>query len=368
MKVNRLALINFRNYKKQVFDFYDHINLIIGKNAQGKTNLIEALYLLSLSKSFRTRIHKEMIFFDENFTKIVGIITTKQRKKELQLVLSDDGKRAKIDGNDILKTSEFVGVLNVVVFTPDDLSLVKGSPSLRRKFMDIELSKINKYYLSSYNQYHKLLKERNLYLKQLQIKNKFTNDTYLDVLSEQMAALQVKLIKERKVFLDKLNYYASSIYQQISNSKEFLTIEYACFYDENDEKLYDNILRKYQKNVEKDIRYAKTSDGIHKDDFTMKLNQKDALLYASQGQQRSIVLSLKIGLVSLIYEIINEYPVLLLDDVLSELDIHRQNQLLNLINQDIQTFITSTSLDHIKHEVLLKAKRFYIKEGGQIDG
>jgi recF protein len=363
MIIKKIKFYNFRNYKQQEFQFHSHINLVVGKNAQGKTNLIEGIYLLSLAKSFRTRINKEMIFFDEPFVRIDGLIETKKRNKELSFILSHEGKRAKIDGLEISKTSEFVGQLNVVVFTPDDLALIKGSPAIRRKFIDIELSKVNKRYLYSYNQYLSLLKERNSYLKKLNMGNQFKGDEYLTVLSEQMTEIQVYLISERVKFIQNIYKFAKEIYKEISLDKEVLSVEYNCYYDIESDNLYQVILERYQKNLLRDIRYNQTTDGIHRDDLIFKLDTREAGLYASQGQQRSIVLALKIGLLSCIYQEIGEYPVLLLDDVLSELDSIRRKQLLNLINEDIQIFITTTNIDKLEYEILKNAKTFQIEEG-----
>ena len=325
MKVNSLCLDNFRNYNHFFIEFDRDINILIGSNGQGKTNLIEAIYLLSVGKSFKTHINKQMIMFDCEFAKVKGEVTSNNKLRSLEMILGSDFKRAKIDDQDIYKISEYVGLLNVVVFVPDDLYLIKGSPNNRRRFIDLELSKISPIYVFNLSKYNNLLKERNKYLKIL-------------------------------------NQKVTSIYNLIAkNDNEKISLRYSCFLKQ--ELTYENILALYKKNHQRDIRYMQSHLGIHKDDLKIFMNGNAADLFASQGQQRTIVLSLKIALIELIKDEIGEYPVLLLDDVLSELDEARKNMLLDILNQKIQTFITTTSIDGINHQIVEKAKKIYIKGG-----
>ena len=367
MKINSILLNNFRNYNHCFVEFDPFINIFIGSNAQGKTNLLEAIYILSTSKSFKTNIIEELILFDNEFAKIQGKVECNFKNIELEMILSKLGKKALINKKEIKKTSDYLGYLNVVLFVPEDLMLIKGSPRLRRRLIDMEISKISPIYMYNLNKYNKLLKERNKYLKLLQQK-KGQADDYLEVLSEQMAQLQVDLIRKREEFISLLNGISCSLYDYISFHKESLQIKYKSIYKD---KSYEGILLKYQKNYQKDILYGQTHDGLHKDDMEVFLDNKNALLYASQGQQRSIVLSIKIGLLELIKKEIGEYPILLLDDVLSELDDTRKTKLLNLIQGKVQTFLTSTSIDGIHHQVIDAAKRIYIENGhvkGDKDG
>lgn len=363
MKINNLVLKNFRNYSDCSVTFDPFINIFIGSNAQGKTNLLEAIYILSLSKSFKTNIIEELIFFQQDFAKITGQIVTNEKNMNLEIILSALGKKAIINQKEIKKTSDYVGYLNVVLFIPEDLMLIKGSPRLRRKLMDMEISKISPIYMYNLNKYYKLLKERNKYLKMLHESHK-KEDEYLEVLSEQMAKLQIDLLKKRIEFVGLLNDISTSMYDYISLHKEVLNIEYKSIYKDIS---YEGILKKYQKNYQRDIAYSQTMDGLHKDDMIMSLDGKNAMLYASQGQQRSIVLAMKIALLELIKKEIGEYPILLLDDVLSELDDIRKTKLLNLIQGKVQTFLTSTSIDGIHHQVIENAKKIYI-ENGQVKG
>lgn len=361
MKVNSLGLDNFRNYNHFFIEFDRDINILIGSNGQGKTNLIEAIYLLSVGKSFKTHINKQMIMFERDFAKVQGAVTSNNKSRNLEMIIGSDFKRAKIDDQDIYKISEYVGLLNVVVFIPDDLYLIKGGPSNRRKFIDLELSKISPIYVFNLSKYNNLLKERNKYLKILNQKNS-SGDEYLEVLDEQMARLQVDLIKKRIEFINKLDQKVTLIYQMIAKKdNEKIKLQYNCFLKH--ELSYENILELYKKNQQRDIRYMQSHVGIHKDDLKFFMNDFEADLFASQGQQRTIVLSLKIALIELIKDEIGEYPVLLLDDVLSELDETRKNMLLDILDQKIQTFITTTSIDGIHHQIVDKAKKIYIESG-----
>jgi len=360
MRIKRLALKNFRNYDLATFSFSDTTNVLIGKNAQGKTNLIEAIYLLSIAKSFRTRSNEDLIQFEKEFARIIGQIESKASKKELEMILFENGKQAKINGAKCNKTSEFVGHFNVVVFTPDDLFFVKGSPKNRRRFMDIELSKISTVYLSYLNAYQHYLKERNQYLKKVSFTQK-KDDVYLSIVTEQMIDYMLQIAKKRQRFIIKINQLAKVVYSKIAGVDEEIEIKYDTFFDvENATK--EDLMDFYKKNEERDYKFALTNHGIHKDDLIVLLNGKDASQFASQGQQRSIVLAIKIALLQYIYQEIGEYPVLLLDDVLSELDTSRQNLLLNLVSDEIQTFITTTSIEGIEHEVIKKANKIEISQ------
>lgn len=359
MKIHSIQLKNFRNYIDCSVKFDPFINILIGQNAQGKTNLLEAIYILSMSKSFKTKVIDEMIYFDQDFAKIQGQIINNQKTLNLEIVLSKLGKKALINHNEIKKTSDYVGYLNVVLFIPEDLMLIKGSPKLRRKLIDMELSKISPIYMYDFNKYQRLLKERNKYLKLLNEKH-LKADDYLEVLSEQMARLQVQLLKKRIEFVELLNEISAKMYDYIALHQEVLSIQYKTHYKDMS---YEGILEDYRKNYQKDIAFKQTTHGIHKDDLVMCLNQQDAITYASQGQQRSIVLAIKIALLELIKKEIGEYPVLLLDDVLSELDDTRKTKLLNLIEGKVQTFLTSTNIDGIHHQVIDKAKKIVIENG-----
>lgn len=359
MLIKDISLKNFRNYQECAISFDPFMNIFIGKNAQGKTNLLEAIYLLSLSKSFKTHILDEMILFNHDFAKLSTHVTTNRKDLKLDIVISKLGKKAMINSSEISKSSDYVGYLNVVLFVPEDLMLIKGSPKQRRKFIDIELSKISPIYLFNLNKYKKLLKERNQYLKLLHDKHS-KEDDYLEVLTEQISKLQVDLINKRIEFVELLNDITQKMYSYISLNKEELSLHYKSTFKEIN---YDHIFNKYKNNYSRDIHYSNTVDGIHKDDIEIFLDNQNASTFASQGQQRSILLSIKIALLELVKKEIGEYPILLLDDVLSELDDTRKTKLLNLIQDKVQTFVTTTSIDGIHHEIVNKSKKIYIQDG-----
>lgn len=357
MLIKTLQLTSFRNYKKESFLFDPFINILIGDNAQGKTNVLEAIYLLSSGRSFKGS-SEDMIYFDDEFSIIEGEAVSNAMPLHLKIVLSSQGKKAILNNKDIKRLSEYIGYLNVILFQPEDLLLIKGNPSKRRKLIDRELSKISPIYMYNITKYNKLLKERNVYLKTLKSKHKKA-DLYLEVLSEQMAELQVDLIQRRIAFVELLHSFSSTLYQYIAND-ELLMIGYETQYKKIDK---DTILARYKDHYDRDIRYGKTQDGLQRDDLKITLNKKDATQFASQGQQRAIVLSIKMALLEIVKKQVGEYPILLLDDVLSELDDTRKTKLLNLIDGKVQTFVTTTSIEGLHHSLIEKAKKIEIVNG-----
>ncbi|WP_249029285.1 DNA replication/repair protein RecF [Tannockella kyphosi] len=353
MKVKNIQLLNFRNYKDFSISFYDHVNILIGANARGKTNLMESIYFLSIAKSFRTLKQNDLIKIGEKVAHVKGTIESTKRIKDIQCSISENEKKLTIDGFVIKKYGEFIGNFNVVLFTPDDLSLVKAAPMNRRKFLDIELSKISPIYMYSLNKYNILLKEKNIYLKTVD-KNKI-DSIYLDVLDDQLIEVSKDIILYRKDFINKLNKKIKDIYLLFHLDNEYIQLEYDCFI--KDKQIKDV----YKECRKSDIKYCQSSKGIHKEDVKILINNLPASIYASQGQQRTIVLAIKIALIDIIKEEIGEYPVLLLDDVLSELDNSRKEMLLSILNKEIQTFITTTSIEGINHDIVEKAKKIYIK-------
>lgn len=353
MRINSLEAFNFRNYENLELTGFSNINIIIGANGVGKTNIVEAIYLLSLGRSFRSGTNKHLIRFEDDFARLKANIQT-NRRHDLELVIGKDFKKAKVDKLEIDKVSDFVGILNVVVFTPDDLNLIKGSPQIKRRFLNLELSKISPIYLFNLNKFNYLLKERNKYLK---ITSRY--DEYIEVIDEQLIKLQLDIAKKRYDFIDSLTEIAGPVYQEIANNNDVIQLKLDTSIKLNKSK--DDILQLYRSNFIKDKREQKTSLGIHRDNVKININSKDAFHFASQGQIRTIVLSIKIALVELIRKEIGEYPVLLLDDVMSELDPKRQNNLLNFLSEDIQTFITTTTFDGLIAEIIENSNNIYIE-------
>ncbi|GKQ43406.1 DNA replication and repair protein RecF [Companilactobacillus sp. RD055328] len=368
MFIQSVALHNFRNYESLLVEFSPNVNVFIGKNAQGKTNLLEAFFVLALARSHRTTDDKDLIRWDQDFAKINAKVVKELGNEKLELVVSKAGKRARINKLEQKKLSNYVGNLNIVLFAPEDLNLIKGNPTQRRRFLDMEIGQISRSYLANFSQFKKILRQRNNYLKQLQ-KRKTDDKIYLDVLTEQLAKLGTEIIVERQSFLKKLEAYMQKVHIGLTNNEEALRITYltTSFDDSLTEKndIYENLKANYQQNYDKEIRAGTTLFGPQRDDIAFLINNHNVADFGSQGQQRTVVLSIKLAEVELIKGVIGDYPVLLLDDVLSELDEIRQTKLLKAIEDNIQTFITTTSIEGINREIV-KNPKIYNVENGQI--
>ncbi len=360
MEIKNIKIKNFRNYKELELNFNNKINIFIGNNAQGKTNLIESLYVLGITKSHRTYNEKKLIKEGEDFLKISGIVKNENTKKELEILISSKGKSVKIDKNIIRKTSEYISNLVVVLFCPDDLEIIKGSPSIRRRFLNIELGQIDNNYLVHLNKYNKLLKNRNEYLKQ---NNERTIEmNFLEVLDKQIAEEATMLYNKRIKFIDELNIYIKKIYKKISNG-DIIQIKYETNVDVKQEKLEELILKKLKSNIKKDLLFGTTTIGPHRDDFLFYLNNHKINEYGSQGQQRLAALCLKLAEIEIFIIKNNDYPILLLDDIFSELDEKRRCSVIEYINKGIQTFITATDINDIKKNILKNSDIYDVKEG-----
>ncbi|HLR22093.1 MAG TPA: DNA replication/repair protein RecF [Pseudogracilibacillus sp.] len=366
MYLKELQLKHFRNYESLDIKFDNSINVIIGENAQGKTNLLEAIYLLAFSKSYRTANDKELIQWNEEFAKITGKLVKENAKPlPMELIYHSQGKKAKINHLEQKRLSEFIGTMNVVMFAPEDLALVKGSPQVRRRFIDMELGQIEPMYLYHLAQYQKVLKQRNHLLKQL--RHEATDKAFLFVLTDQLIQHALVILKKRFHFLELLKSWAIPIHKQISRGLETLKIAYSSpisVLETDGEETMENKLRNaYQKNEQNEIYRGTTLVGPHRDDLLFFINDKEVKQFGSQGQQRTTALSLKLAEIDLIYDQMNDYPILLLDDVLSELDTFRQSHLLSAIEGRVQTFVTTTSVEGIHHETLKQAQIHTIEDG-----
>ncbi|MCL6571010.1 MAG: DNA replication/repair protein RecF [Bacillus sp. (in: Bacteria)] len=366
MYIEKLALRNYRNYEELFVEFENKVNVILGENAQGKTNVMEAIYVLAMAKSHRTSNDKDLIRWDQEYAKIEGRVQKQHSSLPLQLVISKNGKKAKCNHIEQQKLSQYVGNLNVVMFAPEDLNLVKGSPQVRRRFIDMEIGQVSPIYLHDISQYQKILKQRNHYLKMLQIKRQ-TDLTMLEVLTEQFIMMSVKIVTKRFEFLRLLEKWAKPIHQGISRGLESLEINYKpsveVLEDQDLSKMIACFEEKFNKLKTREIERGTTLFGPHRDDLLFVVNGRDVQTFGSQGQQRTTALSLKLAEIELIYAEIGEYPILLLDDVLSELDNYRQSHLLNTIQGRVQTFVTTTSVDGIDHQTLREASTYSVEAG-----
>lgn len=342
------------------------MNIFIGPNAQGKTNLLEAIYVLALSKSHRTHKDKEMIQWEKEGARIYGDVERRYGTVSLDLSLQSQGKKAKINGLEQRKLSEYVGTLNVVIFAPEDLDLVKGSPGIRRRFLDMEIGQVYPSYIHHLYQFQKTVHQRNQLLKQWQGQS-VQNEALWDIWNQQLAEYGTKIMQRRQNFIQRLQFWVKEIHGNITAKKENLTIHYVPSFDFDDFSdetvLFEQFMLKLSHVKAQEIKRGMTLIGPHRDDIAFFINDQDVQTYGSQGQQRTAALSLKLAELELIHDEIGEYPLLLLDDVLSELDHHRQTQLLETFQKKVQTFITTTGTEGLNFDVLQDVHFYHVKDG-----
>ena len=372
MRIKSLKLLYFRNYLSTNIETHPSVNVLVGNNANGKTNIIESIFCLALGKSYRTKSDSECIMFGETATAMSCIVSKNNKNLDIMLGINNKGKSAKIAGVKKTKLTDFVGELNVVLFSPEDLQIVKGSPALRREFINREFYQFSRIYHKYNLMYQHLLKQRNSYLKDMRKNPKDEMAlTYLETLTSQLAKVALYITKERVSFVQDISKLTYENMLNISNGQETLKIRYKSsvlealnIKDTEDEAFTEeNLTNIIMRKSFDDIMRGSTKIGPQHDDLEFYINDLDAKMFASQGQQRSIVLSLKLAEINYLKDKTGTYPVLLLDDVLSELDKNRQLKLLNAINENVQTFITTPSISDIKEDLLKKAKVFKIESG-----
>ncbi len=346
MIVKNLRLRNFRNYEKTELVLNPGMNLITGENAQGKTNLLESLVVLSLTRSHRISSDKQMIRHEAEFAEI-GCIFEDGTDKRIDVIIHPEGKTLLVKKQPVKKSSEFIGLLNVILFSPDDMGIFTDAPRERRKMLNQEITKVSPGYLSALSGYQNLLKNRNILLKQ-----EHPDIRYLDVLDEQMIGLSVKIIQERRRFVSYINSRMPEYYRNISGSDLTGVIRYLSIADESDD--IEGQLRDLYMNMrQRDLEYHVTGNGVHREDIEFDLDGMNVTLAASQGQKRMILLSFKLALMNFAEELSGKTPVLLLDDVLSELDLIRQQRLIQMIQNRCQCIITATEYPSFlkQHEI-----------------
>ncbi|MBZ9684793.1 DNA replication/repair protein RecF [Clostridium estertheticum] len=357
MHIKYLQLLNFRNFDRLVIELNKGTNVFVGDNAQGKTNILEAIYYCSLAKSHRTNRDKELINWNGTEAYIKLYVCKTRLDKKIEIKIFKEGKKGvNINSIKVQKMSELIGSFNVIMFSPEDLNIVKDSPSYRRKFLDIELCKLSRRYYHSLTQYKKVLNERNLAIKKWN-----TNIDIIDVYDKQLSEFGAIIIKDRINYIDKLNQKGKIIHSDITSKSEVIDIKYLTPIKELD-NIQENLYMLLCKNRKRDIETKTTSIGPHRDDFSIEINGVDARIFGSQGQQRTSVLTIKFGALAIIKELTGEYPVLLLDDVLSELDTKRQEYILNSISE-VQTLITCTGINDIKKYLNPDNKIFEVISG-----
>ena len=351
MRVIKLELNRFRNYKNEVITFDDGVNIFFGNNGEGKTNILEAIYMLSLGRSFRTNKEKEMIHLESETAYVRAIVESYGKEYKIEYKIDSKIKKAiKINGLSIERLSELLGIINVVIFSPEDLSLVKDGPKERRSFVDRELSQLRPKYYNVLNDYYKSLTQRNNLLKRHDI-----DEILLEVYDEQLAKYGIQIMNYRQDFINKISLIANENHYKISSRKENLSVLYERSIDANSEEDYFKVMKEYRK---RDIMRGTTSKGIHRDDLNIKINDIDLRAYGSQGQKRSAAISLKLSEIQLVYEMKGEYPIVLLDDIFSELDKERQVMLLDSIKHTQTLVTTAENID-----IPLKTVKFEVKKG-----
>lgn len=365
MILRKLEVHDFRNYHSLSLSLSPHITIFVGQNAQGKTNILESVLLLALAKSHRAGKDSEMIRWEAESAFVTGEVERNQRRYSLDLRIMKHGKKVRINGLEKRRISDFIGHLNVVLFAPEDLMLVKGGPQARRRFLDIELGQMSPQYLYNLAQYQKVLQQRNNILKNSDRLDKSLLDM-LSVWDEQLIEYGSKLILKRLEFVSKLQQFSSNIHQRITSGGEELTLQYKSSLLE-DLPLLEELRLRFEQQLKgkqkEDFRRGSTSVGPHRDDVEVRIDGKNVHTFGSQGQQRTAALSMKLAEIDLIRYEVGEYPVLLLDDVLSELDEMRQLHLLESMGERVQTFITTTMTYGLEELMREKAVVYRVHQG-----
>ena len=353
MYIDKIKLNNFRNYIEEEINLDKNINIFYGNNAQGKTNILESIYLCAIGKSYRTNKDREIININKDFSKVEINYSKKDREGKIKLEISDK-KNLYLNDIKLKKISEVLGNINIVLFNPDDINIFKEGPSKRRRILDIMISQLRPSYVYNLNMYLKILEQRNNYLKQIKYENK--NEEMLDVWDTQIAKYAEIINLYRKEFTEKIKEKIVDVHKKITDNKEEIKIEYISDFTNQEE-----FLKEIKNSRKIDIIKGYTGKGIHRDDLKLFINDKEIGIYGSQGQHRSAILSIKLSELQIIKDETDENPILLLDDFMSELDkIRRQNFLEDV--QDTQIIITCTD----KLELKNKNKKIFFVENGKV--
>ncbi|MCL6598764.1 MAG: DNA replication/repair protein RecF [Alicyclobacillus macrosporangiidus] len=365
MHIEWLELTQYRNYTHQRIEFSPGVNVFIGENAQGKTNALEAVYFLAMGRAHRTSRDADCIQWGADGARVSAQVITAGRPRTLAVELHRGAKRAEVNGVLQAKMTDFVGHFQVVLFAPEDLQLVKGAPAARRRFIDMEIGQTQPKYLYHLAQYQRALQQRNAFLKQDRVDN-----TYLEVLEAQMADHGAEVVVRRHGFLTRLRGIAQRIHDEISDGRERFTFQYRSPLEGLGEagsisvaEVREALLQTLGTRRAADLQTGHTSVGPHRDDLLFFIDGQPVQSFASQGQQRTIALSLRLAEIDLIRDEVGEYPVLLLDDVLSELDNTRQQRLVWSMSEKVQTILTTTALFPIQGNLRLAARLFQVRSG-----
>ena len=352
MYVRKLELTNFRNYSKYKVDNLDSLNIIIGENGIGKTSIIESIYVCSLARSFKSNDDYVILKKGESFSKIkIELEIQDDKYKKLEYLLTEKGKKTKINSSLKKKISDFISQYKVILFSPDELRIIKESPNTRRNYLNISLSQINKTFIKLLNNYNLIIKNKNDYLKKMFI-NSNMDASYLDILDLKIAQYGQEICSQRLEYINKVNKYIKRIFRKFKKEDE-LYIKYNSHFLE---KSIEEICVLLRKNRDNEMSLGLTKTGVHRDDIEFIHNGNNAKEFSSQGVQKLILLSLKLAELDVLVNDYYEEPILLLDDLFSELDSVNQNSILNNLNKSIQVFITTTDINNIKPNMVKKSK------------
>ena len=356
MYIKNLKIINFRKIENIDIELNKNINVFIGNNAQGKTSILNAIYMLALTKFDKNVNDEEIIKKGSLFGKVKGNIKVGKISKKLEVILEKNVKVLRIDGNVCNRVTDYLSNLNVIMFSPDALDIVKKSPCIRRNLINVELCQLYPSYVKILNEYNRILKIRNEY-----IRKNFNNINfdYFDVVTSNLIDRAIIIMNYRKAFISKLNENISNVYYKIMK-QEGLKINYVCNLPCCDK---NELIKFYRENFVNETSQKVTLFGPHRDDFDFYLHDENLKLYGSQGQQRVAILSLKLSEISIFKEVKGYYPIVLLDDIFSELDIEKRRNLLKFIKSNIQFIITTTDVKNISSKILNKASVFNLKDG-----
>ena len=355
MQLINLKLTNFRNYPLQKFEFSKHKNIIIGNNGMGKTNIVEAIYYLAVTKSFRVPDDSNLIMENSEYAMVEGEIKDQFHNK-YKVFFDKNGKKVFIDSNQVRKISDYMSRINIVLFNPEDLKLIKDSPSIHRKLINMEISQLDNEYLKLLSKYNKILKQRNTYLKSMLTNSMIPRD-FLDILTNKLIEYGIAIFNLRLKFVNNINQFLSEVFLKITK-KEGLLLKYISEYDGLTK---DEIMNKYNSMFKKDLNYGKTNFGIHLDDFIFMFQEKLAKHFLSEGEQKNAVISFKLSEINVFYEKNNTMPILILDDLFSEIDADKINKIIKYFKKNIQIFITTTDLKNINSKILIKCNVYNLK-------
>ncbi len=359
MELQSLKLLHFRNYEHLDIDFNSKINIIYGKNGVGKTNLVEAIYVLAVTRSFRNVNEKVLIQNGATLSKIEGnVVSDGVYPVNYRIYLEKDGKKVKVNKNRITKLSEYITKIPIVLFSPDDLKFLKDTPSTRRKQLNISISQYSLSYLKNLSIYNKLLKQRNAYLKKL-IVNANQSFDYLDILTEKLVSFGMKVYEQRLDFISKINGYLADFYKNITGM-DGLEIVYKSDYNG---KSLNQVLKCYKNVLKKDLAFGKTNLGVHTDDLQFIVKGSDLKDYGSEGQQKNAIIAYKFSELELFKDILGYFPILILDDLFSELDREKIENIFRILKCDVQTFITTTDLEMFDLNSFGDYKSFEVYDG-----